>query len=151
MSSPSTPRTCARVRGLSLLGRSGWGRSRSEASVAGREKAADDARRALLASEQEIEETRLCARTTIQPLAAHSLTARAAVDRELSELYAQIQRVALELAQQGEATHATPHLEAIEDQLRTQALRSRLAAREKDVAAREQRLAEASAARRSDS
>ena len=83
-------------------------------------------------------------------LVAHSLTARA-VGRELSELYAQIQRVALELAQQGdEAAHAKPHLEAIEDQLKTQALKSRLAAREKSLEARELRLVEASAAQRSD-
>ena len=82
-------------------------------------------------------------------LVAHSLTARA-VGRELSELYAQIQRVALELAQQGEAAHATPHLEAIEDQLKTQALKSRLAAREKSLEVRELRLVEASAAQRSE-
>ena len=88
--------------------------------------------------------------TLLGLLVAHSLTARA-VGRELSELYAQIQRVALELAQQGdEAAHATPHLEAIEDQLKTQALKSRLAAREKSLEVRELRLVEASAAQRSE-
>ena len=99
---------------------------RTEAAIAEREKAVDTATKDLQASELEIEETRL----------------------ELSELYSQIQHVAMELSQQGSASALTakPHLNAIEEALQLEAVKSRIAAKERTLRDREEILAAREAA-----
>ena len=94
--------------------------------MAEREKAVDTAATDLQASELEIEETRL----------------------ELSELYAQIQHVAVELSQQGNtgALAAAPHLTAIEESLQLEAVKSSIAAKERTLKSREEALAAREAA-----